>query len=174
MEKVTFYESMVEFEEKSTDGGILTDWMLLGSFKTNRDAEYAGLLYSKAFNDTLGKRSSMKCTGVYKVKAFEYPNELAKTAHIMTIDDFVKQNSITKGYSSEYGSDAMQKLLKSVGVETKEERELRIIESLINDYRSKLGFALKVSSISDKTIEEFKETLDYLEGVRNSKLNLGE
>ena len=171
MEKVIFYESMAEFEEKSTNANITTDWMLLGSFKTNRDAQYAGLLYGKAFNDTLGKRSSMKCTGVYKVKAFEYPKELASKAHVMTIGDFVSQNSITKGYTREYGDEAMQKLLKSVGVETKEEREVRIIERMLQEYSTQLLFAKK-DNLMEETVTKLEENVEYLKNLRDEKLNL--
>ena len=172
MEKITCYRALAECEARTSNGKVERDYLILAVFKSRLDAECAAKLYHIAFNNTLGKVSDKKCTGVCRVESIEYPKEYVKNAHILSVHDFINQNSVIKGYSAEVGNDAIEKLLKEIGFETAEEKELRIIESLIKDYKNKLGFALRASGISDKTIAEFKENVEYLESVRDEKSSL--
>lgn len=170
MEKVTCFRALAEYEDRTNNGKVERDYLILAVFKSRLDAECAAKLYHIAFNNTLGKVTDKKCTGVCRVESIEYPKEYVKNAHIFSVHDFINQNSVIKGYSAEVGNDAIEKLLKEIGFETAEEKELRIIERMLKEYSIQLQFAKK-DNLMDETIQKLEENVEYLESLRDEKIS---
>ena len=170
MEKVTCYRALAEYEDRTSDGKVERDYLILAVFKSRLDAECAAKLYHIAFNNTLGKVSDKKCTGVCRVESIEYPKEYVKNAHILSVHDFINQNSVVKGYSAEVGNDAIEQHLKEIGFETAEEKELRIIERMLKEYSIQLQFAKK-DNLMDETVQKLEENVEYLESLRDEKIS---
>ena len=168
MEKVTCYRALAEYEDRTSNGKVERDYLILAVFKSRLDAECAAKLYHIAFNNTLGKGSNKKCTGVCRVESIEYPKEYVKNAHILDVHDFINQNSVIKGYSAEVGNDAIEQHLKEIGFETAEEKKLRIIERMLEEYSIQLQFAKK-DNLMDETVQKLEENVEYLESLRDEK-----
>lgn len=168
MEKEMFYQGLVECEEFTDEQKQISDYLILGVFKSRKDADIACRLYYVAFNNLVGTRGSIKCTGAYKIKGYEYPKGFDKNANIMTVSDFVAQNNIIKGYKNFIGDETFNNFLSEMGAETKQEKELRIIDTMLNDYNAQLQFAKK-DNLKDETIEKLEERVQFLESLRDEK-----
>ncbi len=163
MEKITLYEAVVEFQHKfiwHNDEPQNTFWQI-GLFENEQDANYAIQIYEKAHSI---KKS--KCTGNHYVASYEYPKRL-NVRYYKNLDEFINNNVPVMEYIAFIGQDGLDKLLKEIGFEPQEEKNLRIIERMIKDYENKLHFALRATSVNEKTIQETKENIEYLESLRN-------
>ncbi|MBQ3502536.1 MAG: hypothetical protein IJA72_02620 [Clostridia bacterium] len=163
MEKITLYEAVVEFQHKfiwHNDEPQNTFWQI-GLFENEQDANHAIQIYEKAHSI---KKS--KCTGNHYVASYEYPKHL-NVKHYKNLDEFINQNVPVMEYIAFIGQDGLNKLLKEIGFEPQEEKNLRIIERMIKEYNDKLHFALRTSSTSEESIENIKESIKYLETLRD-------
>lgn len=162
MEKVRCYEASVEYIEKIRGDEVKRDYIILGIFKSIRDAKCAAQFYFFAFNNTIGRNSNKECTGPFKIQTVQYSKQHVQNAHIMTVQDFIEKDSVTKQYSDKIGPTVLEQMLKAVGFESQEEKQTRIIESLTNEYKKRQNLLERVPGISEEAIEDVAEKVEFL------------
>ena len=169
MEKVTFYQALVE--KRCSLIGHMDEfelrWIVISTFKNEQDAEFACKLYEAAYNSDNRAYASI-CTGNHRVDRVSYPKKLTHGPDYISLDEFIEKNIIVKEYSSKIGKEAMKKLLKEMGVETEQEKNLRIIERMIRDYQ----YQIKINENLPVDVDGYKENVKFLEDLRDGKIEL--
>ena len=172
MEKVTFYQALIEFRRKKINWNWENEncelqWVVLNTFKNKEDAEKACRLYGIAYNSVYIDYN-VKCTGNHRVDNVSYPKQLTKGPDYISLDEFIQKNEVVQQYKNHIAEENMKKLLKEIGVNTEKEKNLRIIERMIRDYQ----YQIKINENLPVDVEGYKENVKFLEDLRDGKIEL--
>ncbi len=175
MEKITLYNAVVEFEDQYIwqKKGSKMHWSI-GLFGNEQDANLAIQLYEKA-----QEANNDKCTGVHYVTHDEYPKQ-QNIAYYKSLNEFINQKSIIAKYVASIGADELDKILKTSAVtpdskdaKNKQDRQEfdRLIERMIRDYRYRIKID-KMTGTCQRLIEEEEKIIEFLEDLRDGKIEL--
>ncbi|MBQ3502537.1 MAG: hypothetical protein IJA72_02625 [Clostridia bacterium] len=178
MEKVKYYEAQVEVVRYPYDSDNReVCWIIIGTFNNAKDAKFASKLCIIADNSKV--YITINSTGNYRVKEVSCIQNHTTGPKYESLDEFMKSHVSVKLYIDKIGSEATEKLLKEIGIETenkfKKQQDRKefnsIIERMIRHYK----YTLKIDEATgtdEKTIEEYKENIQLLEDLRDGKIEL--
>ena len=166
MERVTIHKLYVEIKPCLQSNE--TTWELVGTFKDKTDAEYAAKLYETAYNNTpANSYDGRSCTGKYKIDKI-----ISKFgAHYVSLNDFIKRNSIVRPYCRKIGDESTKKLMVIIDRKIKSEKSFRIIDRMIRDYHYQIMVDEKIPQMQGE-VEHYKENIKFLQDLRDGKIEL--
>ncbi len=170
MEKFDLYMSSIQTESMVPTKENEKSFRFVGYFVNKKDAENAAKIYEVVY-----RAMGMKLLHTYKVEKKSFSKNLRLRTTIIdrqgefyykSLDEFIYCNQNIKRYL-EVNKLTADELLSQINEnDSKIEKELRIIERMIKEYNDKLHFALRTSSTSEESIEKIKESIKYLESLR--------
>ena len=167
MRNSAYYEAQVEvvrYPHNSDYREVF--WIIIGRFNNEKDAKFASKLYVIADNSKV--YITTNSTGNYRVKKVSCTQNHTSGPEYASLDEFIEKNMSVKLYSSQIGTEAMEKLLKEIGVETQEEKNLRIIEGMIMDYYYQININKNIPSMQE-VVKDNREKVKFLEDLRDGK-----
>ncbi len=180
MKEHTYYEAQVEIVRYpySRDNREIC-WIIIGAFNNEKDAELASKLYVIADNSKV--YITTNSTGNYRVKKVSCTQNHTSGPKYASLDEFIERHVSVKLYRNQIGEEAMKKLLKEMGDETENKNKFKkqqdmkefnsIIERMIRHYK----YTLKIDEATgtgEKTLEEYRENIEFLEDLRDGKFEL--
>lgn len=161
METIELYEAYIEREP-------ISNWrtVIVGLFKNEEDAKNAIKLYKKVYES-----KDEKFLNVYNIEKKSFPNSLKHKyfrKYFSTLDEFIDSDECICDYIDYIGADELCELLKETDVETKAERNLRIIERMIRHYQ----YQIKINENLPVDVEDYKENVKFLQDLRDGKIEL--
>ncbi|MBQ7797722.1 MAG: hypothetical protein IJ371_01210 [Clostridia bacterium] len=164
MEYIDLYEASIEKENFYKQECVSKYWRVVGLFINEQDARDAVKLYE------IGHRAiGEKVLHNHRVEKRTLSQDVRQRCYkriFKSLDEFVKNDINIMAYL-QVNKLTVDEFLKEINErDNKAEKELRIIERLIKEYKDKLHFALKTSSTSEESIEKIEESIKYLESLR--------
>ena len=166
MQRKTVYKLYVDINQNEETTG--SNWVLVGTFRDNTEAEYAAKMYIIAYNNSLQNNiEGSSCTGLHKIEKMSS----SIRPNYINLNSFIKSNRIVKSYSRKIGEEGMKKLMAAVEHKVIEERNLRIIDRMIRDYQYQVMLDEKNPKAKD-VADSHKENIRFLQDLRDGKTEL--
>lgn len=170
METVNLYEAIVRFEWQA-DGEIKKRSRVIGAFKNEKDAQNAIKIYEAVYKG----RTTNKFT--CKVDKKSFLRNYRHTRYFKNLDKFMRSDFHFIDYMTDNNLDTAEKVIEKIDSENKfknkqDKKEFdRIIDRMIRHYQYRLKID-KATGTDEKTIEEMEENVQFLEKLRDGKIEL--
>jgi hypothetical protein len=165
-DRIDLYEASIEKENFYKQKCISKTWQVVGLFVNEEDAQKAVKLY-----EIVHRAMGEKLLHNRSVEKKSFPQSIRHRyykRYYRNLDEFLDDN-LNIGYYLQINKLTIDDLLNEINErDNKAEKELRIIERMIRQYKYRLKID-QATGTAQEVIDEYEENIKYLESLRDEK-----